>query len=254
MYTTIQPPSGRGCGDRDEEMPYACCGVSKDGMPIEHFIVDPAIPWPGKFQRGIKILPRDPNDPNSIKDLVVFVGEKFYQSAWDFVEETRLFGASRKMSPTLPFDQLTPGQSRMVFVHSKAIPDFEYELNRGDKPLYGCKHLQHWADNKDLYNDEPPEQHLNKSLCTHGLKDLAFLVHGDIEPSPIDPEFYLVNMPSFSYDAKYPIKPASYTPTEWQIGIFLALPLTHFEFCRKPHQVAQEKARQAGFETVTLEY
>lgn len=254
MLTTIRPENGRGCGDRDEGMPYACCGVSKDGLPIEAFVVDPAIPWPGKFQRGIKILPRDPQDPNSVNDLVIFVGAKFYQSAWDFVEETRLFGASRKMSPTLPFEKLTPGQSRMVFVHSKAIPDFEYELNRRGKPLYGCKYLQRWVDNKDAYNDEPPEQHIEGTLCTHALKDLAFLVHGDIEPSENDPEFYRVNMPSFNYTAKYPLDPPTYKPAEWQVGIFLALPLTHFEFCRKPHQAAQGKAEQAGFQTMTLEY
>lgn len=254
MNTTINPPGGRGCGSRSEGMPYVCCGLSPFGKPVEFFVVDSAIPWPGKFQRGTKILPRNPKDPNSINDLVIFVGEKFYQSAWDFVEEVRRFGASRKVSPTLPFEKLTPGQSRMVFVHSKAIPEFEYKLNREPRPLYGCKFFQRWVDNKDAYLDEPPEKHLEDTLCTHGLKDLAFFAHGDIEPHPTQPHLYQVNNPSFSYDAIYPTQPECYGPTKWQVGIFLALPLMHVEFCRKVNKQAKERAEKAGFETATLEH
>lgn len=38
IYTTTQTPNGRGCGDRDEEMPYACCGLSEWGQPVESVI------------------------------------------------------------------------------------------------------------------------------------------------------------------------------------------------------------------------
>ena len=44
MLTTTPPPNGRGCGDRVAEAPYVCCGLEKDGTPIEEFIIDPAHP------------------------------------------------------------------------------------------------------------------------------------------------------------------------------------------------------------------
>lgn len=260
MHTTENPPSGRGCGDRKEGSPYACCGLSASGMPIEHFIIDPAVVWPGGFQRGVKILPRDPKDPDGVNDLVVFVGKKFYPSAWDYVEEVRRFGASRKMSNTLPFNKLTPGDSRMIFVHSKAIPQFAYELNHPARPLHGCKLFQHWVENKELW-DKPGNGYHPENVgasgnraCTFALKDLTFLVHGDIEPDPEDPQSYCVNMPSFRYRAAYPMKPEAYMKTGWQTGIFMALPLTHFEFCRQADKKAKSNAKKAGFHTEILEW
>lgn len=141
MYTTVNPSNGRGCSFRSELSAYCCCGIGPGGMPIEHYLVDPCIPWPGKFQRGVKILPRHRDNPNSINDLVIFVGvgRENYPAVWDYVEETRLFGASRKMPPTLPWEKLTPGQSRMVFVHRLAIPRFTFTLNRDEIPLPDCK-------------------------------------------------------------------------------------------------------------------
>jgi len=262
ILTTHQPPNGRGCGsERDPESPYLCCNLSRWGKPIEAFVKDPAIPWPGKFQRGIKILPRYPKDPASVNDVVIFVGSKpdkaaiGYPAAWDFVEEAARFGASRKAPPNIPFEKLTPGQSRMIFCHAKVIPQFEYELNRGDGPLYGCKHLQDWMAYSDEHNGQAPERHLNYSLCTHGLRDLAFLSHKDIEPSPTgEAAWYQVRMPSFTYTAKFPVDPQVYRPTIWSPGLFLALSLTHIEFAKKPHKAAQEKAQAAGFDTVTLDY
>jgi len=252
MHTTIQPPNGRGCGDRTEGMPYACCGTSADGMPIEHFVIDPAIPWPGQFQRGTKILPRNPNNPQSVNDLVIFVGEKYYQSAWDFVEETRRFGASRKMSPSLPFEKLTPGKSRMVFVHSKAIPKFTFTLQR-EAPLHGCK-LKDAPGWEGLEAGEHPCVE-KRHTCVFALNDLSELLHPEANPDSWHEYGFRIVMPSFSYVGIYPGGP--HTPpssNEWQIGIFLALPLTHIEFKNKAHKEAKERAEKAGFETAVLEW
>ncbi len=256
MLTTTPPPNGRGCGDRDEESPYVCCGLDKDGTPIEEFIIDPAIPWPGKFQRGVKILPRNPQDPTGLQDLVIFVGKQHYPSAWSFIEETRRFGASRKVPPNLPFEKLTPGQSRMIFVHSRAIPAFDYELNRPAEPLAGCSQYEQWKQSPDTYNGEPPEKHREETPCTYGLRDLSIYLHADTEPLEDDPEYYAVIMPSFIYEVKYPLLPPYRTTTkwlDWQVGVFLALPLGHIEFVKKPHRQAQERAEKAGFTTVVME-
>lgn len=258
MYTK-NAPNGRGCGSRSEEAPYACCGLSPFGRPIEEFVIDPAIPWPGDFQRGVKILPRNPKDPDSINDMVIFVGKKFYPSPWGFVEEVRRFGASRKLPANLPFEKLTPDESRMVFVHSKVIPDFDYEVNR-DRPYYGCSCFfdENGDFNANLWKEARPGWHEPTfDPCTHSLKDLTFLVHGDISPDPSGGNVtYTVNMPSFDYEAKYPTVPKTYIPTKgkWQVGIFMALPLTHIEYCRKADEKSKENAESAGFDTVVLDY
>lgn len=267
MFTTTEPPDGRGCGERDGGIPYACCGFSEDGTPIEFYVVDPAIPWPGEFQRGVKILPRNPKDPESINDLVIFVGKKFYESPWDFVEEARRFGASRKLPHNLPFDQLSPDESRMIFVHSRAIPDFDYECYR-ERPYYGCSCFwtaQGEAQGEGKYDKATWEEavpgwhyHQLQQPCTHALRDLAFLVHGDIEPDPTNVTsnvIYQVNMPSFSYQAKYPVSP-NYRAIkgDWGVGIFMALPLTHIEYCRQADEGSQPKAEAAGFKTVVMEH
>lgn len=257
---TTRPENGRGCGDRKEGAGYVCCGVGAEGMPIEYFVVDPAIPWPGEFQRGVKILPRSPKEPDGLQDLAIFVGKKDYPSAWDFVEEARRFGASRKISENLPLEKLTPGLdgSRMVFIHSRAIPGFDYVLDRKKTPLRGCVEFQFYVDHKDLWVDTGKSGiHVDEQKCTFALRDLAFLLSA-IETYRTEdfftPDFYRVVMPSFSYQAKYPTEPETYLPKNWKIGIFLALPLTHIEFCRKPNPKVVEKAAKAGFETVTLEW
>lgn len=253
MITTKEVPNGRGCGKRSTESPYICCGLAVNGAPIEDFIIDPAIPWPGEFQRGVKILPRNSKDFNSVNDLVIFVGRGFYPSPWDFVEEVKRFGVSRKVPKNLPFEQLTPGESRMIFVHSKVIPTFDYEANR-DRPYYGCRHF--FTDgnyDKEKWEKSVSGWHSPEKPCTHALRDLAFFSHGDI--SPTDSKCtYLVNMPSFTYEAKYPTRPYSKYDTTWNVGIFMALPITHIEYCQKADVKSRENATTAGFETVVLEY
>lgn len=256
MFTTVTPPNGRGCGQRFEEAPYACCGSSPFGAPVESFVVDPAIPWPGEFQRGVKILPRNPRVPDSVNDLVIFVGKKYYESPWDFVEEVSHFGASRKIPHNLPFEQLTPKESRMIFAHSRVIPHFDYEANR-ERPYYGCRCFfdENGVFNAPLWKEARPGWHEPyPDPCTHALRDLAYLVHGDISRDESGNNItYTVNMPSFSYNAKYP---KTYIPTKgrWGVGIFLALPLTHIEYCRKADEKSKANAEAAGFETVVMEH
>lgn len=255
MLTTISPPHGRGCGSRSEGAPYACCGLSKDGLPIESFIVDPAIPWPGKFQRGVKILPRNPKEPAGINDLIIFVGQKFYPAAWDFIAESKLYGASRRLPANLPFEKLTPGESRMIFVHSRAIPDFDYEANR-DLPYYGCQHFWDEYKQRDItaWQTAVPGWHLKpKTPCTFALRDLAYLIHAAPSAGPNNPLEFKINVASTQYTGLTPVYPL-FAPQKWQVGIFLALPLTHIEFCRQADPKAQKNAIEAGFSTEIMEY
>lgn len=280
VATTEFAENGRGCGDRQEEAPYACCGVSTEGVPIEAFVIDPAKFWPTPFQRSFKILPRDPNDPESVNDLMIFVGEKAYPSPWDFVMEAGKFGSSRKMPDTLPFELLTPYDSRQVFIHSKAIPLFEYTADRQD-PYFGCEHFWSGAGKRDKETwdittpgwhtvELPPETQseilsLVESVvgetpaglvappCAHALRDLAHLVR-PVKWDENYPGNFTVEMPSLSNTGReVALHPVVEKPT-WHIGIFMALPLTHFEFCKKADPETQEKAEAAGFQTAVLEY
>jgi hypothetical protein len=239
---TINPPNGRGCGERKKGGIYFCCGVSSgNGLPIEKFILDPAIKWPLKFQRGIKAIKREYDNPNSIVDLIVFVGKQFYKSPWDFIEETRRFGASRRISSEVAasiLKQLTPYKSRMVFVHSKAIPDFDYELsykpltcNKKKSPTFGY--------------------HINGDKCTFSLKSLSSVIHN--KKGKAD-DWFKIELPSLSYRGVYLKIPTKYNNLAWEPGLFLALPLTHIEFCQKANTEVVKNAEKSGFEAITLSY
>ncbi len=270
LNTTTEAPNGRGCGTRSKKSAYACCGTSQQGVTIEFFVPDPAIAWPGQFQRGVKILPRTPQEPNGLNDLVIFVGKKHYPSPWDFVEEVRCFGASRKMPPTLPFDKLSPDKSRMIFVHSKAIPAFDYESDK-DRPYQYCPHFYTDDDTRQLdlkkWDTAIPGHHVTpETPCAFALRDLAFFVHATTDlksvtallrpnEDQLPDEKFTIQMPSFTYGGTVPKTPRlpAFTP-DWKVGIFLALPLTHFEFCKEADPATQAKIDAAGFQSVILDY
>ncbi|MCL4296298.1 MAG: hypothetical protein KJ077_11240 [Anaerolineae bacterium] len=267
--TTTEPaPNGRGCGERVEGEAYACFGIGAGGHLIEEYIVDPVRRWPGKFQRGIKVMPRDPRNPNGVHDLVVFVGAENYPSVWSFVEEASRFGVSRRMPPKLPYEKLTPGVSLMVMVHSKAIPlSFSYDLNRSNRPLDGCKCARDWQWATAAWGGVPVGYHPTDASqagkapmepCTFALQDLAVANHHLFTPVGEPPEIFHIKMPSFSFEGIFPRFPdfttQRVTNQEWATGIFMAMPLTHFEFRNKAKKPVVEKIRQAGFQTAILNW
>ena len=244
IIPTVNPINGRCCGTRQEGAVYACCGVSPWGRPIEAYIVDPARLWLPGFQRGVKIVSRYPKE--DVNDLYIFVGKSFYPSPWDFVEETRGYGVSRKVIPTLPFDQLTPGKSEMVFVHSRAIPTFDYTCDR-EAPLSHCHQIGEagW-DNVDA------GWHPNTSPCTFALRDLTYTIASKMVRIREDEETFDVELPAFTYRGRIPRKVAD--DQTWEVGVFLTLPLTHIEFCRKENKQVADKIRDVGFDVEVLPY
>jgi hypothetical protein len=263
---TRQPPDGRGCGSRDEEKPYLCTGTSAEGLPIENFLIDPPLPLPPDgWHRGFEIRPRDPKDPDSINDVIIFIGSEAYPAAWDFVEESRHFGVSRKVSPDFPFEQLSP-DSRMIFAHKQAIPTFAYELVAyRQQPAIFCKchdpNVQTptiglnsvWSTIASGWHPRL-ESEIRSTPCTTALQDLAFLAHDDHGDRPAEyglPARFTIERPSLNYGGFYPHMDDT-EHAEFEAGLFLALPLTHIEFKNKPHEAAQTKAQAAGFRTEVL--
>ncbi len=250
MNTTVFASNGRGCGFRDENAVYMCCGVGNDGYPIEHFILDPARRWPGEFQRGYLILPRVLGIATlqEVNDLVIFVGKEYYKATWDFVEEVRRYGASRKVPRNLPFEKLTPGQSRMVFVHSRAIPLTHYCCDRS-VPLDWCSYS---ADRETWMTVwDQAGWHPDNHPCTFALQDLALYLHKEAA-ALVEDKVFTIQMPSFTYDVRRMLNWD--TPVRWDVGVFMWLPLTHIEAKNRLDDDVKKKVVTAGYDVEILPY
>ena len=129
-------PVERGCGEREQGGIYAECGLSPYGTPLNYFLIDPPRPLP----EGLDIInkPQLWEDPaTGITHLLIWVGAEHYEWCPDYVEETRRFGASRRINPNLELARLTR-ESRMILVHPRAINTLWEEQN----PPQECqKHL-----------------------------------------------------------------------------------------------------------------
>jgi hypothetical protein len=123
-------PVSRGCGDREPGGVYVESGLSSKGRPLEEFLVDPPLPIPegldliNKPQTWQRMLPSsDPAldvDGLPIYDLLIWVGAEFYPYCVDYLEETRRFGASRRLNPNLDLSLLSKS-SRMILAHPLVI-------------------------------------------------------------------------------------------------------------------------------------
>lgn len=230
MNTTVA--CVRGCGTRSTGGTYLCFPVGPGGRPIETFLIDPVKLWPGDFQRGFKIV----RNKSGHNDVVIFVGEGFYVSFWDFVEEARRFGISRKVAPTFPFHELTPGLSSMIFVHSKARPNFPYTVD-AEYPRKWCQIREH-----------------EESPCVYEMRDLSFVLHPEAKVSD---DCFQIEMPSFSYTGRLPRVAKAIDLAmgfEWSVGGFMKVPLTHIEFPRRLNVKSAQAANKAGFQTIVTEW
>lgn len=258
-HTTKQAPNGRGCGTRDTAGVYLCLGIGPFGtLTVEDLILDPVKIWPGEWQRGFKIL------PNKLgwNDVGIFISKEDYPSFWDFVEEVRLFGISRKVSPTFPFEQLTPGQSRMVFIHARGYPRFDYVIET-ETPLEGCKWFplhdglgREVPGNEQLWANTMPGYHPKietETKCTFAHQHLAGRIHNTNYGHYGE---FTIEMPSFSYSGYYPIVKfeSGQDDMTWDVAAFMVAPLSHLEFPKKLNKSAAERANKAGYETIVTEW
>lgn len=268
MKTTKETPHGRGCGERTEDVPYLCSSQSLYGLPVEAFIIDPVEKWDLKgHSRGYTLYKN-----NGINHIVIFVGKQYYPSPWDFVEEVKHFGVSRRIPENFPFDKLTPGKSNMYFAHSRAIPTFHYT------PVHHSKYCDELKTTMKGWHTE------NKSVslppCTYSLRDLSvfhnkherigdkYLIRHksygyDVNPpimAKIQNEWNYINEPIHSvYNISNPLynqkklhtAPITYTP---EYGIFMYAPITHVEGKNSLPVDVLKKINQAGIEGIILDY
>ncbi len=112
-------PVERGCGEREQGGVYAETGLSRYGTPLEHFLIDPPQPLPV----GLDLInkPQLWEDPaTGMTHLLIWIGAEHYEYTPDYIEETRRFGASRRINPNLELSRLTR-ESRMILAHPRAI-------------------------------------------------------------------------------------------------------------------------------------
>lgn len=230
-------PVTRGCGSRKAGGIYACCGLSSDGLPIEHFLIDPVRALAvGCFRAPILL---DDPDCAEVKHLAIWVGAEFYASPWDFIEETRRLGASRRIPGEFDFSQLTPGLSRMVLVHPRAA------IARIDPP------------------DECPKGaietagHGTAVACLGTLRHYVAALGSNRIESPDAEDRLAIAVGALRYfvPARQVDGVAS---SEFSPAAFMQLPITHFEYQAKsdadsgPPEFA-ERCERSGFQGVVVD-
>lgn len=110
----------RGCGVRRRGGVYLECGLAPDGQPLEHFLVCPVQPINhsaiGLGSLGVRMVVA-----SGVHHVLDMIGQRHYPTAWQFVEECRCLGMSRRVSRRLPLEKLDY-RSRVLLCHPTAFP------------------------------------------------------------------------------------------------------------------------------------
>lgn len=230
----------RGCGERKEGGLYLTVPLSPYGKPVEAFLVDPVIPWTGGTLRGPEMF----NLPDEqVKHVVLGVGASFYPYCPDYVEETRVMGISKRVSLNIDLSGLVPGESRLLLMHPKAIPEFVYVI-----PAFG-QMIPKGADK----NPECPKGKVEAHLCVGDLWPLSVM---DPPNQSSDKHSITTYMETGSEVQRHTITTPStkYVVSldgqvqrhgdEFSAGIFLKFPYFTFEFVSKSGNVPRKVAEK----------
>jgi hypothetical protein len=121
----------RGCGNRVAGGAYLTVKTSKNGSPLEYFLLDPPIRIDGDQEHalqladvGVKLIERVSSSGEllGVFDVWDIVGQKDYPNVADVVEETRRKGVSRRIGLSEDFAKITPA-SRLFLLHRRAWID-----------------------------------------------------------------------------------------------------------------------------------
>lgn len=190
----------RGCGKRVKGGLYVCTSLSPNGLPLEHFIIDPPVEYNGENLRSPIIFERE-----GINHIMMWVGKENYPYASDFIEEVRRFGCSKRIPSDFPIEKLQPG-SLMFLVHPRAI-------------------ITNWESlPAPTYCPKDREDHLSKSESCLGL------CYSHTEPNREENQRQIgdtVYPTAFSLDDN--------SIPEYDSGIFMNLPITNIDHIKDEH-------------------
>jgi hypothetical protein len=226
-------PVERGCGEREQGGVYAETGLSRYGTPLEYFLIDPPQPLPV----GLDLInkPQLWEDPaTGITHLLIWVGSEHYEWCSDYIEETRRFGASRRINPNLELTRLTR-ESRMILAHPRAI--------------------------NTLWEVQHPPQECQKQLPRHDIVSLALLNNELIQKEgpclfkvwEIIPQDTATEVMGLEGERPiclrkvgstvYQYRPTGESAEGLQPGLFAALPITGFALIQYDDGTVNEGAK-----------
>lgn len=211
----------RACGKRIAAGIYAETRLSPSGEQVESFILCPPKPieltaW-GLTPRGARLIEVD-----GVWHIFDIVSKMDYRVA-DYIEETCIKGASRRLSSKLDFSKLSQ-DSRLVLIHEQAIIE-----NYNEYPQPPCVHC-------------PLDIHLDS------LNDMcAGLWWHDIPAAELqreaEPPQHIRTIPGGVCYFANP-RPKDLTPV-YRHGIFMSLPVTNLTVIAGRNQQEVEKAEAA---------
>lgn len=243
-------PDERGCGDREEGGVYLEVGFSKHGMPFDWFLYCPPQPIPPGMDIINKpiCLERRKADGTlfiseltgeSIFDVFIWIGESHYPTVPDYIEEGKRLGLSRRVSESIPLDQLTK-ESRMVLAHPKArvipwrmllLPDVCGKHAERHDVYWFSKHAPDHIEIRDEWNGP----------CLWKLWDLL--------PIPADQDGFPNGDGTRSYMRTIGSTTYSFTPTgegvlgdSYQPGFFGAFPISGVALIKRDDGTVNAKA------------
>ncbi len=169
-------PVPRGCGEREPGGVYAESGLSPRGRPLEEFLFDPPLPIPegldliNKPQLWVRSLASGElaldEEEKPIYDLLIWVGEEHYKYCPDYLEETRRYGASRRLNPNLDLSLLSRS-SRMILAHPHVLNTRWQEQH----PPQNCKKRIPGHDTATVHDEEAGDtkDEIGEGLHSHIL-------------------------------------------------------------------------------------
>lgn len=172
------------CEWRTEGGVYLEVGHHKDGIPIDYFLRDPAIPLPTgwdartlarKTQLVLRYGTGEEFGTKPIKDIVRWIGAENYPWLHDFIEEARYFGISLKLPRNFDFSGIT-SDSRLLLIHPRAIclPWWRYPS------LYPCRNIKPDVSFHHEHKEDGP--------CIYQLRHLIAPSVGVEYPDEANPE------------------------------------------------------------------
>lgn len=210
----------RGCGVREQGGLYVCSGLSPYGLPFSEFVIDPPLPFDGDPFRAPIVIEREGK-----KHLMLWVGAEYYPYVSDFLEEARRYGVSKRIPTDFPIEDLDVG-SFVFLVHPRAIvEDHEYL-----PPVEYCP------------KDNPKHKETSEICCLGQSYAVA-------EPNAG------INMRRLG-STEYEVYPCSMSSVryEFKAGIFLRMPITHFDHIKKNGKINPEIAKKKAKLRLPLNY
>jgi hypothetical protein len=256
-------PNGRACGMRKPGSIYIESRPGPDGLPLEHFLVDPPVEYRVPTL-GIALLERD-----GITHLGDWVGEESWPNVADFIEEVRRGGYSGNANNIQNFGVLTQ-DSRILLVHTRAGMSVEDYLAYREQWVDVTVAIDNWSGEPKTYSPCPKQYGgtmadtaiYRRHLQWNGIPDQTCcgvywndIVDGDPTGNEDrNPRMVRRTLPSFSYWAA--CRPESVKPNYFA-AIFLSLPLTNIVVIEDPddrkHERALVRCQNAGVPVYLVE-